>query len=426
MRLALHEALANGLVHGNLEIESDPDLTPTTFLEHAAVLESRLASPDYGRRPIELTAVLKGPVLEITVRDSGTASSPSRPRRPTIASVAMASPSWPNTATDSDWKMTDVRWFSVTVPRMVPAMSRNLGACHVLVVEDDVSIQQLLISHFLESMGIVDIAFAQDGIEGLEKARRRLPDLIVLDIEMPRMNGLEMLRHLKADPKLHGIPVIVQTAEESRDKREQMFEAGATDFVLKPLSINEFQGRIRVHIENLLHVRRLQADLARIAQELEDAAGLQRELLPTADVLAAVSSRYGLKISHVFEPSSELGGDFWGLLPINDHAVGIFICDFAGHGVSAAMNTFRLQTILDRLPLPDPENPAAYVAAVNQDLCKALSNRHYATFLFAVIDLAINRLHYASGAAPDPLTGRRGHAELKTLNGSGLLAGHQQ
>jgi len=150
---------------------------------------------------------------------------------------------------------------------------------------------------------------------------------------------------------------------------------------------------------------------------------LQRELLPTPDALAAASTRYGLKISHVFEPSSELGGDFWGLLPIDDHAVGIFICDFAGHGVSAAMNTFRLQTILDRLPLPDPANPAAYVMAVNQDLCKALSNRHYATFLFAIIDLAANRLYYASGAAPDPLTGRRSLSELQTLDGSGLPLG---
>jgi sigma-B regulation protein RsbU (phosphoserine phosphatase) len=299
----------------------------------------------------------------------------------------------------------------------------RLGSCTVLVVEDDVSFQQFLIGEILDSMGITAVSYAQDGLEGLDKARAQPPDLIILDIEMPRMNGFEMLRILRSDPDLARIPVIVQTAEDSGDRRDQMFDAGATDFVSKPISVKEFRGRVKVHLENLLLIRRMGAELTRIAEELADAAALQRALLPTEQTFALLRSRYGIDISHHFEPSSELGGDCWGVLPINDDAIGVYICDFAGHGVSAALNTFRLSTMLDRLPLPDPADPASYVAAINQDLHKSLTNRHYATFLFVVFDVAANTLTYAAGGAPNPLAGFPGQAELTILDGSGLPLG---
>jgi sigma-B regulation protein RsbU (phosphoserine phosphatase) len=299
----------------------------------------------------------------------------------------------------------------------------RLADCRILVVEDDVAIQQLLIGHYLEELGITNVTYAEDGVAGLETAARIMPDLIILDIEMPRMNGLEMLKRLRGDPTLKHIPVIIETAEESSERREQMFELGATDFVLKPLNTKEFHGRVRVHLENLLHLRRLQDDLTRIDQELQDAAALQRALLPAEEKVEKLGERYGLAISSVFEPSSRLGGDFWGIMPVSDTAIGVFICDFAGHGVSAAMNTFQLHTMLDRLPPLDPHNPAAFVSGVNQGLNKVLKHRHYATLLFAIIDLAANKLRYSAAASPNPLVGQRGSVELRTLNGSGMPLG---
>jgi len=305
----------------------------------------------------------------------------------------------------------------------MPDKVDSLANCRVLVVEDDEGIHQLLIGHFLDLIGIKDIEFAIDGVVGLEAARRWHPDLIVLDLEMPRMNGLEMLRQLKADFTLADIPVIIETAEESSERREQMFELGATDFVSKPLICKEFQGRVKVHLENRLHVRRLEADLERIQQELRDAATLQRALLPSSARLAEKEKRYGLIIRQVFEPCSQLGGDFWGMIPIDDRRVGVFICDFAGHGVGAAMNTFQLHTLLERLPAPDPADPAAFVHLVNQSLCANLNGRQYATFLFAVLDLSTDRLRYAAGASPNPIVGRRGTTEIKILQGAGVPLG---
>jgi sigma-B regulation protein RsbU (phosphoserine phosphatase) len=146
-------------------------------------------------------------------------------------------------------------------------------------------------------------------------------------------------------------------------------------------------------------------------------------LLPSGARLAEKEKRYGLIIRQVFEPCSQLGGDFWGTIPIDDRRVGVFICDFAGHGVGAAMNTFQLHTLLERLPVPDPRDPAAFVHLVNQSLCANLNGRQYATFLFAILDLSTDRLRYAAGASPNPIVGRRGTTATSVLQGAGVPLG---
>ena len=299
---------------------------------------------------------------------------------------------------------------------------QGLGGCCVLVVDDDVGFQQLVIGTLLEMMGITDITYAEDGLAGLEAARRRRPDLIVLDISMPRMDGFEMLRHLRGDAALADIPVIIQSGQDSCDNRDQMFAAGASDFVSKPINGSEFQGRLRVHLQNVLLVRQLQEQLRRVADELGDAAAVQRQHLPSPAVIAGLKADYGLLVDHCFEPSSELGGDFWGAVPINSHAAAIYICDFAGHGVSAALNTIRLHTLVRQLPPPAPDDPAAFVRDLNRLLCEHMTNCHYATFLMAVVDVAAHTLTWCGAASPDPLLGSAG-GDVGALDGSGIPLG---
>ena len=300
----------------------------------------------------------------------------------------------------------------------------SVSGCRVLVVEDDVNYTQFLIGHLLEDMGIHHIAYAEDGIEGLEKARANPPDIIILDIHMPRMDGMEMLRHLRADPVLQRIPVIIQTAIDSGDHRETTFTAGATDFVTKPLYHAEFQSRVRTHLENRLLVGKLESDIHRLTEELEDAASLQLAMLPTPEALASLKSRHGLNVTARFAPSSLLGGDFWGVIPMGDDHLGIFICDFAGHGVSAALNTFRLHTMISRLPPPNPLDPGAYMGKLNEGLCGVLSNRQYATFLMGIIDFPSQTFTYAAAGSPDPLVGRpEAGAAIDRLSASGLPLG---
>lgn len=107
-----------------------------------------------------------------------------------------------------------------------------MAAATVLVVEDDPTILQLLEVNFeMEGFTVVR---AEDGLLGLEAARSKRPDVIVSDVMMPNMSGLEMVSELKADPDTAGIPVILLSAKAQGSDVRQGIEAGADDYVTKP------------------------------------------------------------------------------------------------------------------------------------------------------------------------------------------------
>ena len=105
-------------------------------------------------------------------------------------------------------------------------------ASRVLVVDDDPVIQNLLRVNF--EMEGYDVIVASDGVEGLERARREGPDIVVCDIMMPRMDGLTVARELKADPATAGIPILLLSAKAQEADVRAGTDAGADDYVTKP------------------------------------------------------------------------------------------------------------------------------------------------------------------------------------------------
>lgn len=101
----------------------------------------------------------------------------------------------------------------------------------VLIVDDDMTLREMY-EVYLKAAGFT-VVMAQDGKEGLEQAKASKPEIILLDLMMPEMNGIEVLKHLKADPTLRDIPVIVFTALIQDLEKQQAFEAGADDYVVK-------------------------------------------------------------------------------------------------------------------------------------------------------------------------------------------------
>lgn len=295
----------------------------------------------------------------------------------------------------------------------------GLRGCRVLVVEDNEPSRRL-IGAFLAAAGIHDVAFADDGVDGLEKADAFGPDLVILDIMMPRMDGFEVCRRLRANPRHRRLPILVQTALGSPEERTAVFRAGATDLVTKPIHGPELVARVRVHLENRLLVRSLEDYRERVEHELEMARAMQAALMPDAERIGALAERHRLVLQAHFETSSELGGDYWGVEDIGGGKLAVFIVDFAGHGVTAAMNTFRLHTLMRQIA-PDSAPPADYVAALNDRLVDLLAVDQYCTLLFGVIDMAADTFTYAAAAAPSPILGRANRAE--TLDSSGLPVG---
>ena len=297
----------------------------------------------------------------------------------------------------------------------------RLDACRVLIVDDD-ELNHEIVSFFLNEIGITKIFFALDGIEGLELLEQHQPHLLVLDIMMPRMDGMEVLRRLRQKTQFAQLPVIVLTGNDTSESRESMFQVGATDFVTKPLLAQEFQARVKTHLKNLLLVQRLENQLENIANEMQTAAELQHSMLPQRALTDQIREKYGLSFQAMFEPSSALGGDFYGLMPLNDHCFGFYMCDFAGHGVGAALNTVRLHTMVGRLPPPDPCDPASYLAALNGGLFETLTRRHYATFLYGVVDVVGQTFTFAAAGSPPPLL-IGGGEDLQWLDSRGMPLG---
>ena len=153
--------------------------------------------------------------------------------------------------------------------------------------------------------------------------------------------------------------------------------------------------------------------------ELMLARQMQENLLPVGKAIDDIEASSGVRIASHFQPSAELGGDMWSLHNLGEGLVGVAVVDFAGHGLTAAMNTFRLHTLITQLP-PDPDEPAAYLAALNARLVDLLPTDQFATMFYGVIDTKRDLLVYSAAGAPSPILGA---ADIEALDASGLPLG---
>ena len=113
----------------------------------------------------------------------------------------------------------------------------NEGQPKILIAEDNLTTQTTY-SDFLSAKGY-RVIVAANGAEAIERTREARPDLILMDIQMPGMDGLDTTRRLRSDPELSGIPIIALTALVMPGDRERCLDAGANDYLTKPLSLKQ-------------------------------------------------------------------------------------------------------------------------------------------------------------------------------------------
>jgi len=140
----------------------------------------------------------------------------------------------------------------------------RMAQSKVLVIENNPQNMELLVA-YLETLGC-QVRTAPDGIAGLEKVKIEPPDLILLDVMMPRMSGFEVCRKLKSDPASRDIPVLMVTALNELEDIERGVESGTDDFISKPVNRLELLTRVR----SLLRVRHLKNELERTLAYLND------------------------------------------------------------------------------------------------------------------------------------------------------------
>src|SRR3954470_3827363 len=158
----------------------------------------------------------------------------------------------------------------------------------ILVVDDHEDNVELLRAR-LEARGY-EVFGANDGFEALECAERIIPDLILLDVMMPKMDGMEVVRRLKANKNLPFIPVIMQTALDSTENKVEGLDAGADDYITKPINFAELEA----HVKAMLRIKNLETELKRKETELTD-LNVRLKTISMTDGLTGIENRRSLE-----------------------------------------------------------------------------------------------------------------------------------
>src|SRR5690348_5122326 len=193
----------------------------------------------------------------------------------------------------------------------------------VLVV-DDTPANLHLLAQMLKEQGY-RVRPVPSGKLALQAAQRDPPDLILLDINMPEMNGYEVCERLKANDKLKGIPIIFISALTEPLDKVKAFEIGGVDYLTKPFQMEELHARVETHLK----LRRLQIDLEeysrnleqareRIDHDLKMARGVQRSLLPQRRPEIP-----GYEFFSYYEPAFEIGGDYYDFIALSRERIAI-------------------------------------------------------------------------------------------------------
>jgi sigma-B regulation protein RsbU (phosphoserine phosphatase) len=300
------------------------------------------------------------------------------------------------------------------------ALSDRVQSAHLLIVEDQ-EVNALFIEKALRAHGFGSIKIVVNGAEALEHMQSHVPSAVIMDIQMPVMDGLECCRRMRANDTLRDVPILVQTVLNEQEQCLAAFAAGATDFVSKPIMPDELCARVRVHVERQALLRSLQDYQARITDELEGARILQETTLPQASHVNELEQQYGLQIAYFHQTSSEVGGDLWGANALYSRQLSCWMADFCGHGVTAALNAFRLHAYMHQHSYQSSQ-PGAYLAEINEKLLLHALKGQFATMFYGIMDIAGNQLLYAAAGSPHPIL-LRANGNVEILNTSGMPLG---
>lgn len=273
----------------------------------------------------------------------------------------------------------------------------------ILVVDDDPLTRQMLL-RTLSAAGYTCRA-SEDGEAAWQQMHLHIPALILLDLEMPGLDGPELLRRLRsdADPDTAQIPVIMLTGHSGTDSEVLCLEAGADDFVTKPINVTVLRARIETH----LRLRSMRNQLRRQNEELEAwRHNLERDLAAARLTQQSLIPQKppqlpGWDVAAVFRPVIEVGGDIYGWLRMRDDRMLFWIADATGHGASAALIT-TLTKLLFHYGSVEATAPAAVMQAVNSDFRGIFGARSFMTAMCVALDLNTGRASIV-GAGHPPL-----------------------
>lgn len=304
----------------------------------------------------------------------------------------------------------------------------------LLIIDDDQVVRASLAA-YLEDSGF-NVLQASNGLQGLEVFERDHPDLVICDLRMPQVDGLELIRRINALQV--ETPVIVVSGAGVMTDAVEALRLGAADYLIKPLedlavlehSVRRALDRAQLRVENLRYRekleaanRQLQASLSLLEEDQNAGRQVQMNMLPQTPWMVD-----GLQFAHQIIPSLYLSGDFVDYFRLDERRVAFYLADVSGHGASSAFVTVLLKFMTTRLLYESrrggvlPEfKPSDVLAHINRGLLNCKLGKHV-TMIGGVIDEQAGSLTYSIGGhLPLPVLFSAG--ESCYLQGRGLPVG---
>jgi phosphoserine phosphatase RsbU/P len=310
---------------------------------------------------------------------------------------------------------------------------------NVLVVDGSAAVQLMLLGK-LRSWGHT-VTVASDGLEGWEKVRKAIYDLVISDWELPEIDGLDLCRMIRGHSFPQYVYVILCAGKDERPDLVSGMEAGADDFITKPVDF----GELRVRVMAAQRVMQLQSDLAaqrqrldklnhqlkeahsRMARDLEAAAATQIRLLPTIYDLHP-----RVRLDWLFIPSRSLSGDMLNYFMADERHLAFYQLDVSGHGIPAAL----LSVTVSRILLPLEGSPSIRVSPIDRrlelvapaEVVAELNSRFqseddlYFTIVYGILDVFTRELRFCQAGHPGPVLMRR-NASPVVLGAGGFPVG---
>ena len=275
---------------------------------------------------------------------------------------------------------------------------------HILIAEDD-PLNLDILRRRVERFGY-RVTTTGDGGSAWLELQKGTYDLVLLDMMMPIMDGFELLRHLRNDPRLSLVPVLMISGGDQEHSIARCIEAGADDYLMKPVNPIFLRARIGAclerkrlrDLEQRTHAALLESQ-SHLAEELAEASRYVSCLLPKPLSHPDVTACWH------FQSCSQIGGDGFGYRWIDKDHWTFFLFDVCGHGVGAAMLSISILNVLRTLSLPDTDfkSPQSVLQGLNLAFPMEAHNEQYFTCWYGVYSPSTRQLRFGSAGHPPAL-----------------------
>lgn len=274
----------------------------------------------------------------------------------------------------------------------------------VILAVDDTPENLDVVKGILARDYVVKVAI--NGLMALKIIEKMPPDLVLLDVMMPGMDGYEVCRRLKANPESRDIPVIFLTAMDQTSDEAQGFSLGAADYISKPVNPPILEARVKTHLALKESMDQLQVAYSiikgqkdRMEEELNIGRDIQMSMLPLD--FPAFPDRDEFSINALLKPAREVGGDFYDFFFINPDELCMVVGDVSGKGVPAALFMAVTKTMIKARAMDDP-SPASIITRVNDEMSEDNPSSMFVTLFVAICNLVTGECRFTNAGHNPP------------------------